>query len=798
MKNIKDAFRTVGNSVYEYYQAPAVGLYIPIYQREYSWDTNNIEQLLEDITKGIEALVEAESKLEQEEEIRFLGTIITVTHPDKYEVNPIDPSGLPSRVDLIIDGQQRLTTISLFSAYLYHSIQEIEKKLPKNIDPDIIKGIEESCSSWKKKLINIFSFDLGRGTPERKPKIIRETLDYWTMDESIDHCYKSAVSNYLAKFINYTFNNNQKITLGEHSEEEKKLKTNLNRIQTWIKKNVLEAHINENDEESIKPAWKILATISQEHIWDYNRPMLAEMVTEQDANDRRSVSSILCSLIQIFSVCHYLLERCCFTVIQPSNIKWAFDMFQSLNATGTPLTAIETFKPNVVFASKTSNNQYKGSKIEKYFSLVEALIKDTPDSRSKDKLTSNFLTSFRIVTDGGKLPNHFSRQRKWLDDTFSVFDTYEKKYDFVQFFGEYAAFYKKIWLDYSGEYDQKISEVQNHSEGELCSLILLFLIESNHKMAITILARFYQEIIHAETDEDKTSAIAIFIEATKLIGGFYILWRSSFSNAGLDDVYRQFFKGVKGKEDGKWIIPPHNWSYSRKPLHIDDVRTYFQGELEKKGISTKDQWIEKAKGYLKYSNSSKVCKMVLFLVSHDTIPDPEAPGLMKTAKSGTSEYLSLKKWQSKDLKTIEHIAPQKEENHSNWDPNLYLTDALFESIGNLTLLPQNINSSMGNRGWKEKLIYYQHLSEKDQEQLRQLSFKAKSEGIFLPQSTIELLTNSSYKDHINSIVNFQGKNWDSEIVKNRTSRIISITWERVSKWIFKQNTPHTPPPQPHP
>jgi len=75
-----------------------------------------------------------------------------------------------------------------------------------------------------------------------------------------------------------------------------------------------------------------------------------------------------------FCLCYYLLQRCCFTLIEPVSENWAFDMFQSLNATGTPLTALETFKPLVVSLVASNNGGFKGSKSEEYFEQVDQLL----------------------------------------------------------------------------------------------------------------------------------------------------------------------------------------------------------------------------------------------------------------------------------------------------------------------------------------------------------------------------------------------------------------------------------------
>jgi uncharacterized protein with ParB-like and HNH nuclease domain len=69
--------------------------YIPDYQRPYSWDSDNITDFWEDVTKAYE----------NKDENYFLGSFILIETPERggYEV---------------VDGQQRLTTITLFLSIL--------------------------------------------------------------------------------------------------------------------------------------------------------------------------------------------------------------------------------------------------------------------------------------------------------------------------------------------------------------------------------------------------------------------------------------------------------------------------------------------------------------------------------------------------------------------------------------------------------------------------------------------------------------------------------------------------------
>jgi len=86
--------------------------------------------------------------------------------------------------------------------------------------------------------------------------------------------------------------------------------------------------------------------MSEVDLWIYERPELRSLV-ENRGTPMSTVEKSVFSRAA-FCLCYYLLQRCCFTLIEPVSENWAFDMFQSLNATGTPLTALETFKPLVV------------------------------------------------------------------------------------------------------------------------------------------------------------------------------------------------------------------------------------------------------------------------------------------------------------------------------------------------------------------------------------------------------------------------------------------------------------------
>jgi hypothetical protein len=340
----------------------------------------------------------------------------------------------------------------------------------------------------------------------------------------------------------------------------------------------------------------------------------------------------------------------------------------------------------------------------------------------------------------------------------------------------YLATYWKNIINFNPVRDRVIKGLResNTSEKDLAALCVLYLNEAGHKMANTLLSRFYSRVL-----ENKENAIDDFILACKVVASFFTLWRSTSSNAGLDSVYRQILRG-----DPNENILSLAYKGDEANLTVDILKSYLRKALEQKRVLDELNWKNKAKQYLGYNQAKVVCKFVLFLAFHDSILDADEPGLMKIGIQGTSPMLKSTEWVSEDFKTIEHIAPQQPPADSDWDNDIYENDDQ-QRIGNLTLLPTDINSSAGNRRWIEKWIYYRHLAETDPENLRVLEEEASRYGFNLAPETIEKLMNTSYKHHIEPIVRLGAQgSWNKELIEKRTTRICDIVWERISGWLI--------------
>jgi len=764
MIEIDKAYSTTGENVYNFFQRPGIGLYIPLYQRKYSWDDENLEQLKDDLVKGVESLCHADTN--PEEELRFLGTLITVDI-NSNRVEPKDEKALPTKIESIIDGQQRLSTISLIAAVLYREIDSLEKSLKSD---EKYSSFVEVAASWKDKLIELVSLNLKRGNPNLKPIIIRGNQDQWTLNGKHDEFYISSVSNFLAKVIKSIVDKGEYPGIPDNSS---RVGSNLKFIEKWLDQ-IQHAH---NDEYAVKDfpdAWTIVEKIAPEYIYDYKRSDLEEIVKIKENKQKDTLNYKACSLIQLLAITHYLLERCCFTIIRPINDDWAFDMFQSLNATGTPLTALETFKPLVVNTSEIEEDtNFKKTESFKHFTKIESLFEETKTANKKSKLTQNLVTSLAITVNGEKLSSRFSAQRKWLENIYSIdLNTYEQKVSFVKYIGNYSTFYKDVWIDYIGESNLPINLIKKHPEAQLVSTLLLFLKDNNHKMAITTIAPFY----HLYLDDRSEKNFNNLIEAIKITASFYLLWRGARSNSGLAERYRSFYDSSLNwrNKNGIQFTPTQ-------------LREYFIKIFQKENIWKKKNWVKKSSNYLSYKNGSNICRTLLFLYHHNTIPDPDNVGLNKVSTKAKDNFLTLEKVKSEDLKSIEHVAPQNGVKNG-WDKELYDVDESFHKIGNLILMPLDLNKSAGNKNWREKLIYYKHLGEDDDDNLRDLQKEASDNGISLSSELIVKLTNTKFNSHLRSIANLDyTHNWNLEFVEKRTNRILSIAYTKLHE-IFNGST----------
>lgn len=125
----------------------------------------------------------------------------------------------------------------------------------------------------------------------------------------------------------------------------------------------------------------------------------------------------------------------------------------------------------------------------------------------------------------------------------------------------------------------------------------------------------------------------------------------------------------------------------------------------------------------------------------------------------------------------EHIAPQRKPlDDASYAAELY-DDGSINRLGNLTLLPQDLNDLVGNKDWKSKREAFTIVSETNQDarvaaledgSLYKLKAKAKA-----------LLASADFIPFCTFVAQYPGDCFDYNFVGARGERLAELAWDRL-------------------
>jgi len=145
--------------------------------------------------------------------------------------------------------------------------------------------------------------------------------------------------------------------------------------------------------------------------------------------------------------------------------------------------------------------------------------------------------------------------------------------------------------------------------------------------------------------------------------------------------------------------------------------------------------------------------------------------------------LTLPRWLAKDCKTIEHVAPQNPPENHTWSSNIYQEDFVHR-VGNLILLPLEVNRFADNKGWGVKYLHYCHVGQREEAKLIELKDKAEAKGIVLSKKATRALSNMDYSCAVEPVLSLDEEGvWDSQFIARRTEQIKSVAWDTLFAWL---------------
>ena len=737
---------------------PGVGFYIPIYQREYNWDSDHISRLFEDVCHGLQLLVKNENS------ITFLGTLIVI---DRAIPTNVDKAELPSNVRIVIDGQQRLTTILLMNICLHDEIRRHGAKFNR-ADKLAFQWLHDKTIDVKAQLKKTFAEDMHRGDEVYRwyPRIIRENDDSWSRSAR-KAIYKSPIAAFIHGYLKHTQDNSKAKQYRGHVDQ-------IDQNSALLKKyRVIQQKIrsvgNGGDEDLEMPLLDKVAesSIFQEAIFQAEFPEEVRSILLGEGNEDFK------QLIRLVLLANFLMEGVTVTVLSVYNEDYAFDMFESLNTTGEPLTAFETFKPKVI--EREGLPEYEDSLSREFIKPIEEYMGEFKDAQKRHTETSRLLIPFALAETGETLPKRHSSQRKYLRDQYDKLQDIEEQRKFVQHLSHTAIFFKDAWK----KREEAFHSITGFSEKNVVLICMDMLGKVNHEIAIAPLVRFYSQIICSNTHHGVVNELE---GAIKAITAFFTFWRGIRKETGyLAAGYRELMKNGTNRYESQ------SQAFCRCPENGEVLEYLTAQKLQEAlryslktegGISCKKDWVRLSSEQPVYQGHKTLARFLLFAAMHNTSVDKGNPGLRASGREGVLNMFTWEIW-NQDLE-IEHIAPQNPV-PDTWSGSLYDKPNLVDCLGNLTLLPKAKNSSFGNRPWHEKKEMLDILAAPTPEEQDARLTNARKQGLGLAESTENLLREGRYFYHLSAISNVE--EWTDKFVQERSERLAELIWTNIAPWL---------------
>ena len=735
----------------------SVGFRVPEYQRTYDWNAENIKRLLEDCLNGFYYL----SRPKNEESYTFLGTIILVS--EKPE-STFDGSSLS-----VVDGQQRLTTLILLCCVL---IEELFLR------QDEAHNFQEPTKSWIKREIDFISerlFDCVIGQLRRRgrtaefPRVVRYPEDNRGFSRS-EAEYRSVIAKFLMDFADQYSQGDAASTLKQTGNTSDACRLFQN--YKYIKEQV-ELGIYKGDETADTKRQNDLEHNRVDHK-DFEKAGLRNLFEKLDtlsdpAQQNRAISHIAnnsdsSGLIRMMLFSHYVLKSVILTRVETGDEDAAFDIFDSLNTTGEPLTAIETFKPRVI-SFESDDIGYSGSDSAMHFARLEQNLNHIyPETDKRQRETKDLLVTFALYFEGHKLPLNLGAQRTYLRSKFGEVADSNLKRQMVQSLADIAEFRQTYW---NRDSIRTLDSIHHSNISDWLKLCCTFISEMKTSLALPIMARYWKQYKRDNIEDT-------FADAVKTLTAFLVLRRSiTGTTGGIDTDFRKMMETLCTGLDDSNPLPS-----------LDELKEKLRGYLAASRIrvQNKASWVSQVCEVSLANRSQPLCRFLLFAASDNAMPDQENPGLLtreKVIPGDQLTYLNFSKWQDDKYATVEHVAPDS--NSGGWDEEIYRLPHTRHTIGNIILLPQKENSSVGNASWAKKKLFYRALVAATEDERDNQIEEAKSEGITFRKRTEELLKEQGRLDMLDPIA--EVNQWTESIIQKRSKNILELAWDVIAPWL---------------
>lgn len=745
-------FTAAPSTLRELILQPGQGFYVPAYQRDFTWGKDEISRLFEDLEHGITRAAHGQMPS------TFLGSVILVS--DRDSVMPKHADALPTTVLHVVDGQQRLTTLLSVFVVLSRFISDDMRWLQQQIDG----GSTEALDIWllntlgerRDELLDAIAFKTysGAGDFNMKPRMIRQVSDVWGNDAT-HASYESDIAWLLMEAARLRIQNQQHLAVSAPPT----------RPHLELVLRVIAEHLNDLRTGADEVDCDVLTELQFLSNIGMAKALIGSssipVLRPDTLHDHRK------SAARLLVVASFLLNGVLVIDVKAPDEDYAFALFEPLNTTGQPLTALETLKPLVVLSEGGIGN-YSMSPSASAFGRVESYFPTSMRADERSKLSADMLTAFALADTGRKLPRILLDQRQYLRLQFQAVappnGNVEGARQFVGQLADVSAFLFEVW-------NRPAQSPLMSSGNDLDRLCLEVLRSTNHTIVLALLARYYSEWAANQSAGRRDE----FMSVLRAVTAFWTLWRTSRSTTrGIDDVHRKLMANGH-PATGLPAMARHAVGSPAILPTAAQVRGALRSLLSGRGnITDEPNWIAKVTVQSLYQTSQQLAKFVLLCAHDDRIDDNAAPGLIRRGVPGCFRALTPEAWESHY--SVEHIAPQNlAASDTSYEQSIY-DQGLVDRLGNLTLMPVDLNQLIGNKTWPYKRSVYTILSETDP-QARVAKMQQQLPG--LAQKTKSVLQSASYLPFCEFLDKQMAPVLPSAYVVQRGQRLAELAVERL-------------------
>ena len=119
-----------------------------------------------------------------------------------------------------------------------------------------------------------------------------------------------------------------------------------------------------------------------------------------------------------------------------------------------------------------------------------------------------------------------------------------------------------------------------------------------------------------------------------------------------------------------------------------------------------------------------------------------------------------------------------------WDNNIYDIDAnTIHFLGNLTVVPKDINWTLGNHDWAHKKVLIESLCASTQDDAQKVFDTARDNGIDFPrlEEVEQFVRDYIHVPQFVSLSRFA--NWDEQTINSRTENLLGLAYDRLYGWL---------------